>query len=204
MLRTSNLLYLGLSVLILLDRGYMGRFWTQLEAWLSMQDSATGALCPASEDKRRCTIRLLRGCSSGYRQGLIEDWASRTPKQAYDVLNAPDIYITNGKDKEKMLPKVLKLEKAVREALKAREGLLAGQGELEKAQADLARYQQALEESKRRAEPYLAKIAQAESALDKARERLEEVKATIAQRADDVLNVNVSVKIHERAMSGRL
>ena len=35
-----NMLYLGTTVLILLDLSYVSRFWTQFEAWLSMQASA--------------------------------------------------------------------------------------------------------------------------------------------------------------------
>ena len=50
MLKNMNLLYLGCSVLILMDRSYLSRFWTQFEAWLSMQQpSASGrdpACCP--------------------------------------------------------------------------------------------------------------------------------------------------------------
>ena len=33
---------------------------------------------------------------------------------------------------------------------------------------------------------------------------MEHVKATIAQSADDVLGVNLSVKLHERTMSGKI
>ena len=208
MLRTSNLLYLGMSVLILLDRQYQGRFWTQLEAWLSMQDTATGNLRPANEASRRCTIRLLRGCNDGYRQGLIGDWANRTPKEAYEVLNAPDIFITNGKDKERMLPKVLKLEKAVREALKARESLLSGRSELDKAREQLERCEAALEATKKRELAIIAaaqaKIDKDEAAVEQAKERMEQVKAGIAQQAEAILTVDVSVKLHERAMSGRI
>lgn len=36
-LRTVNLLYLGTRVLVLADISYLSRFWTQFEAWLSMQ-----------------------------------------------------------------------------------------------------------------------------------------------------------------------
>ena len=37
MLTNINFLYLGLRVFIICDRTYLGRFWTQFEAWLSMQ-----------------------------------------------------------------------------------------------------------------------------------------------------------------------
>ena len=37
MLKEVNRLYLGTTVLILLDMSYVSRFWTQFESWLSMQ-----------------------------------------------------------------------------------------------------------------------------------------------------------------------
>ena len=54
MLRNVNLLYLGMRVLILLDLSYMSRFWTQFEAWLSMQQCTTRGLVPAPDVGRRC------------------------------------------------------------------------------------------------------------------------------------------------------
>ena len=39
MLGNVNLLYLGCQVLALIDISYLSRFWTQFEAWLSMQES---------------------------------------------------------------------------------------------------------------------------------------------------------------------
>ena len=53
MLRNVNMLYLGCSVLILLDRSYQGRFWTQFEAWLSLQKVSPDGLQPAAEGERR-------------------------------------------------------------------------------------------------------------------------------------------------------
>merc|ERR1712110_1198099 len=44
MLKNVNLLYMGCTVLILLDRSYLGRFWTQFEAWLSMQSATLAGL----------------------------------------------------------------------------------------------------------------------------------------------------------------
>ena len=37
MLPNINMLYLGAKVLILMDREYLNRFWTQFEAWLAFQ-----------------------------------------------------------------------------------------------------------------------------------------------------------------------
>jgi len=38
MLSNINVIFLGAQVLILLDMTYTSRFWTQAEAWMSMQD----------------------------------------------------------------------------------------------------------------------------------------------------------------------
>ena len=48
-----------------------------------------------------------------------------------------------------------------------------------------------------------ARIDEARAAVDEANGYMEHVKATIAQSADDVLGVNLSVKLHERTMSGK-
>ena len=37
MLRSANLLYLGATVVILLEGPYLERFWTSAEAWLAMR-----------------------------------------------------------------------------------------------------------------------------------------------------------------------
>ena len=56
MLKNVNMLYLGMSVLILLDLSYVSRFWTQFEAWLSMQRIGRDGLHPALENERRCEV----------------------------------------------------------------------------------------------------------------------------------------------------
>ena len=47
MLGNVNMLFLGMTVLILLDLSYVSRFWTQFEAWLSMQFAMPDGLKPA-------------------------------------------------------------------------------------------------------------------------------------------------------------
>ena len=44
MLKEVNRLYLGTTVLILLDLSYVSRFWTQFESWLSMQYATPSGL----------------------------------------------------------------------------------------------------------------------------------------------------------------
>ena len=54
MLQHVNYLYLGCSVLVLLDLSYLSRFWTQFEAWLSFQvpspQGLAGMLARSSSD----------------------------------------------------------------------------------------------------------------------------------------------------------
>jgi hypothetical protein len=55
MLPNINLLYLTCSVLILMDRSYMNRFWTQFEAYLSMRAITSDGLTNALDPKARVT-----------------------------------------------------------------------------------------------------------------------------------------------------
>ena len=57
MLPNINLLYLTCSVLILMDRSYMNRFWTQFEAYLSMRAITSDGLTNALDPKARVTIK---------------------------------------------------------------------------------------------------------------------------------------------------
>ena len=63
MLLNVNYLYLSMPVLILLDLSYQSRFWTQFEAWLSMQcvHSETGKLEPALTPLRDHEHRRSQG-----------------------------------------------------------------------------------------------------------------------------------------------
>ena len=51
-LRNINLLYLGFSVLILVDLSYISRFWTLFESWLSFQVATAEGLRPSPADRR--------------------------------------------------------------------------------------------------------------------------------------------------------
>jgi hypothetical protein len=57
MLPNINLLYLTCSVLILMDRSYMNRFWTQFEAYLSMRAITSDGLTNAEDPQARVTIK---------------------------------------------------------------------------------------------------------------------------------------------------
>jgi len=101
MISQVNLLYLGTSVLILLDLSYVSRFWTQFEAWLSMQQATAGKLCRASGSERRETIvTIYNGTQTAVRL-LEEQWADVSPEEAMKVLATPDVTVTNQKDRRR-------------------------------------------------------------------------------------------------------
>ena len=99
MISQVNLLYLGTSVLILLDLSYLSRFWTQFEAWLAMQQATTGKLCRASGAERRETIVTIYNGTATAVKLLEEQWADVSPEQAMKVLATPDVTVTNESDK---------------------------------------------------------------------------------------------------------
>ena len=116
MLRNVNLLYLGCSVLAILDLSYMSRFWTQFEAWLACQMITDKGLVPAGPTDRRCKVICVRGARDleEMEQTLFKMWRNRSPQDAYDVLVSPDVTVTNLKDKSAQLPKILTLATQVR------------------------------------------------------------------------------------------
>jgi len=115
MLRNVNLLYLGVNVLILTDRSYLSRFWTNFEAWLAMQDVSMHGLVTASSVtlRSRCTIMCVHGAPEALIESLIEEWSDCTAAKAYQKLSAPDVRATNQSDKDVQLPKILLLDKRV-------------------------------------------------------------------------------------------
>uniref|UniRef100_A0A6T8Z4W3 Heterokaryon incompatibility domain-containing protein n=1 Tax=Haptolina ericina TaxID=156174 RepID=A0A6T8Z4W3_9EUKA len=107
MLGNINLLFLGASVLILLDMSYCSRFWTQFEAWTGFQEvDSDGVLRSAPEDNRRCFIECIHNANEYTKLGLIEMWSNKTPEEAYNILSRDDVSVTNQKDKEAQLPKI--------------------------------------------------------------------------------------------------
>ena len=86
MLQNVNLLYLGLFVLMLLDSSYMSRFWTQMEAWLSMQQATASGLMPAPEEKRRCEVVMIHNASLLTRQDLLARWAQASLEDTKSIL----------------------------------------------------------------------------------------------------------------------
>ena len=113
-----NLLYLGMSVLVLLDSSFFGRFWTCFEAFLSTQEASANGLRAATAE--RVTVKTVLGANAAPKQGLIDKWGACTVEQAYMLLDKDDIEVTNSKDKEGQLEKLRNLNKEVRAFFAAR------------------------------------------------------------------------------------
>ena len=116
MLRNINLLYLGCSVLLLADRSYLSRFWTQFEAWLSMQSATASGLVSAPAEQKRYTIACVHGAPEALQASLVEEWSDCTAAKAHAKLSSKDVQVTNASDKATQLPKLLALDGKVSEA----------------------------------------------------------------------------------------
>ena len=116
-LRFISHLFLGSSILILCDRTYTTRFWTLFEAWLSMQTTTANGLKPAAKDKRRCSIVPIHLASDLTAKELESMMGNKTVDEAYDILDSPDINVTNQKDKGQQLTKLLALDAQVSQAM---------------------------------------------------------------------------------------
>ena len=117
MLSGINVIYLGMKVLILLDMSYMSRFWTQAEAWMSMQDASASGLATASETKRRYTIVPLHNADASLSDMLTKLWAGKSTQAAHDILAKPDVLVTNQGDKLRQLPKIKLLNETIKSEL---------------------------------------------------------------------------------------
>ena len=116
---TSPELTSSLKVLILLDRTYLGRFWTQFEGWLSMQRASPDGLVSADESARRCIIECVHGAPDMLKGALVEEWSQATAEMAHRKLSASDVSVTNASDKALQLPKLFILDNKVREIARA-------------------------------------------------------------------------------------
>lgn len=114
----ANLLFLGASVLLLVDISYLIRFWTQYEAWMSLQTTTSTGLRPAEKHEQRFTIKCIHDATRGLEdKKLISMWAQADADDARIVLDeAP---VTDEEDKEVHLDKVAFLHDEVCEAFSA-------------------------------------------------------------------------------------
>jgi len=120
MLSNINWLYIGCSVLVLLDLSYLSRFWTQFEAWLALQVTSAEGLKGGRNTGSsigRTVIVPIYNANSTIRAHLISMWESKSPDEAHAILSEADVTVTNLSDKEMQLPKILALDEEVRTVL---------------------------------------------------------------------------------------
>ena len=132
MLAEVNRLYLGSTVLILLDLSYVSRFWTQFESWLAMQFATPDGLKPAvgTKNERHHIVCIQNAAEQSelHEKMLIQSWATKTPDEAHAFLSKPDVTVTNQKDKEGQLPKIKALDATVQGAFRGETRILRGAG----------------------------------------------------------------------------
>jgi len=116
MLDNVNLLYLSCRVLILLDNAYLARFWTQFEAWVSMQTACSEGLIPSTEAQQRYCISPIHNGDATLAKVLKNIWHDKTCEDAYKVLSHVDVAVTNQSDKDTILPKVVTLNDTIKTA----------------------------------------------------------------------------------------
>ena len=86
-----------------------------------MQQASDEGIRPAPEAARRCTVRNIHNAPIAFKDSLIEMWSAKSPQEAYDVLSQPDVTVTNQSDKEAQLPKIISINKLVKDTLVAYE-----------------------------------------------------------------------------------
>ena len=119
MLPDIGLIFLGCRVLLVIDLTYQSRFWTQYEAWLSMQRATIKGLAATPTADLRCTMMCIQNATEHDKAGLIEIWHGKSVNEAREVLSRDDICVTNLKDKPEQLNKIGKVDEMVRNFFKA-------------------------------------------------------------------------------------
>jgi hypothetical protein len=82
---------------------------------LSPQVTSEGVR-PAREGESRVTVVCIHNATQDDRQALLK-MSTKTPQEISKFLASPDVFVTNKKDKETMLPIVGKTDKHVREMM---------------------------------------------------------------------------------------
>ena len=121
MLKALADLYLTAKVLILLDTAYRTRFWTTMESWCAMQQVTSQGVRPARAGESRVTVSCIHNATEKDREALLE-MSTKTPAEMSKFLASPDVFVTNKKDKETMLPIVGETDKHVKEMMSGLHG----------------------------------------------------------------------------------
>ena len=79
-----------------------------------MQMVTPEGLRPATEAERRYTISCIHNATAETTaKGLVDLVSKKTPKEMHGILKKPDVNVTNAKDKQTMLPVILKTNEHV-------------------------------------------------------------------------------------------
>jgi hypothetical protein len=79
-----------------------------------MQTVTSNGLRPATEAELRYTIECIHTADETHdKEGLVKKVSKKTPKEMFDHLKNPDIDVTNKKDKDTILPKILEIVRHV-------------------------------------------------------------------------------------------
>lgn len=115
MLPNMYLLYLGTSVLVcVVNRQYMERFWTQLEAWYSFRQGKEEGLISASKEELRCTVVCVQEEDAMFKDDVANRWANCDIERACEMLGKPWVRVFNLSDKVLQLQKLHHLEFIIR------------------------------------------------------------------------------------------
>ena len=109
------LLYLGTSVLVcIVNREYMERFWTQLEAWYSFRKGTEQGLVSTPKEQLRCTIVCVHEEDAMFEDDIPNRWANCSVERACELLAKPWVRVYDPSDKVVQLKELRHLEFHVR------------------------------------------------------------------------------------------
>ena len=102
--------YLGFSVLVLMDELTSSRFWCQLETWLALQKPSTAGLVPTPAGELRAHFMYYASTPEERQAQFYSDWSACGAHEAHARLSRAKAQVTNAADKRALLPKVLRLD----------------------------------------------------------------------------------------------
>jgi hypothetical protein len=112
-----NVIYLGCSVVSIVNRAYLERFWTQFEYILATRKVTKNGF-------QFCADRLFFRCIQSFadapeqvRSLLKVHWEDKSVAQVVKILAEPDVKVTQQSDKDTLLGKLPELERQLTEAV---------------------------------------------------------------------------------------
>ena len=109
------LLYLGTSVLVcVVNREYMERFWTQLEAWYSFRKGTEEGLISTRKEHLRNTVVCVHEEDAMFKDDVANRWADCDVERARERLSEKWVQVYDPSDKVLQLQKLKYLEFIIR------------------------------------------------------------------------------------------